>query len=165
MTTPTVDSVTQVPIPLIQAVNLDIEGTATAPHEPPVTFEKEDAPIAMCFAGEGLLTGKSGFNRDERNYVLEVLVGPATQGIDRELWRFTRQMLDRYVATWAELRNNPLEYVLDYGQVSGYRVEINRTEGIRDSGVMSDMQVAPQLIYYGFTLGIPIVTMWGGNLL
>jgi hypothetical protein len=155
----------QVAIPLIQEINIGIEGIETAPANYPENLSTAILPAAIVFPGEGTHTGTSRLVVSYRSYYVDVYLGPVTQGLFDEPVQEAMVLSDLMVKTWKNLANDAEDYVLDYGNDSGYRVEIDRDEDITDSGWRMDMQWKPDDFYFGFRVTLPLMIRWGPGLL
>lgn len=155
----------QVAIPLIQEININIQGIENAPANYPRNLSTAILPAVIVFPGEASHTGTSRLVISYRQYYLDVYLGPVTQGIFDEPVQEAMELSDLMVKTWKELTSDSEDWVLDYGGASGYRVELNRDEDITDSGWRMDMQWKPDDFYFGFRITIPIMIRWGPGLL
>ncbi len=155
----------KVPISLIQNINKDIRGVKNAPSNYPRRFETAVLPIAICWPGEGTTSGRQALRVQHRQYLVDVYVDPITQGIFDDPLQTTMDLIDRFVDTWSGLANDEEDWVLDYGEDSGYRVDLDRDQDITDSGWRMDLEWTPRKYYFGFRITIPIMVRWGTGLL
>ena len=155
----------QVAIPLIQQINSDIQGIERAPVNYPKNLPTAILPAVLVFPGEGTHEGTSRLVLSYRQFFLDVYLAPVTQGVFDGPVQEAMTLSDLMVKTWKELTSDSEDWVLDYGDDSGYRVELNRDEDITDSGWRMDMQWNPEDYYYGFRITIPIMIRWGPGLL
>lgn len=155
----------KIPIPLIQNINKNIRGVKNAPVNYPEQFETAVLPMAICWPGEGITSGRQALRVQHRQYLVDIYVDPVTQGILNDPLQTTMDLIDRFVDTWSGLANDEEDWVLDYGEDSGYRVELDRDQDLPDSGWRMDLEWTPQKYYFGFRLTIPIMVRWGTGLL
>lgn len=155
----------KVPIPLIQNINKEIQGVERAPISYPKQLRPAVMPIAICFPGEGTTSGRQSLRYMERQYMIDVYVDSVKAGIFDDPLQTTMDLIDKFVDTWSGLANDSEDWVLDYGEDSGYRVDLNRNIDITDSGWRMDLQWSLGSHYFGFRLTIPIMVRWGTGLL
>lgn len=155
----------KVAIPLIQSVNKGIPAIKMAPSNYPENLETDIMPVAICFPGEGSHQGNKALMITERSYYIDVYVDPITQGIMDDPIQEAMKLCDLVVTTWNDLKNDAEDYVLDYGEQSGYRVELNRNENITDTGWRMDLQWEQGVYYFGFRVTLPMMVRWGTGLL
>lgn len=153
------------PIPLIQAINREIKGIEKAPVNYPRNLDTANLPMALCFPGAATTSGQKRLHLQERQYLIDVYVGPVARGIYDDPLQVTMDLLDRFVETWSNLINDEEDWVLDYGVDSGIRVDLDRSKNISDSGWRMDLQWLPETYYFGFRLTLPILVRWGTELL
>lgn len=160
-------------IDYLQAIHAGIEGVRKAPlsTEFPPKLVTMNLPMVLVFAGQGETTGQTGFKMDRRNFVTEFYMSPVTQGFRADEIARCGVFLNRFMTTYLNLLEDAIgadtaeRWVLDYGTTTGYRIQIDRQRPFADSGVRTDMGWEEQVIYYGFTISIPILSRWGSGLL
>ncbi len=155
----------KVPIPLIQDINRDIQGVERAPVEYPKQLRSALMPQVLCYPGEGVTTGNKALRYMERQYMIDVFVDAVKQGVYDDPLQTTMDLIDRFIDTWTGLANDDEDWTLDYGNDSGYRVDMNRNQAITDSGWRMDLEWTPGSKFFGFRLTVPIMVRWGTGLL
>jgi hypothetical protein len=155
----------KLPIPLIQAVNAKISGVNEAPVNYSRSLDTLRMPIAICFPGEGTTEGNRGLRIMYRQYLVDVFVEKVPREIFDEPLQLTMDLIDEFVETWSDRANDDEDYVLDYGDESGYRIEVDRSKNITDSGWRMDLEWKPEEYHFGFRLTLPIMVRWGTKLL
>lgn len=153
------------PITLLQAINDNIAGVASAPADPPENYNNASMPLVLVWESQGETRGQIGRYTTERNYAIEVMVKPATMGFVQENFLETRKLLGLFMDTYMGLYNDSEDYILDYGLESGIGVQIDKSKAIIDSGADSAMEVLPEVFYYGFRISVPLIIKWGSELL
>lgn len=154
-------------IALMQGINENVEGIETAPVIAPTQYSMSKMPMALVWeADKGEASGKQGLSTIRQNFVVEVLYAPATTGLKASNFGATRVLHARFVDAYLARINGQQDEVLDYGQVSGIRVQIMKDRPIIFSAVESAMVAyMPEVPYYGFKLSVPIMARWGSELL
>lgn len=153
-------------ITLLQEINKNIAGVVKAPVTPPANITQSKLPMAQVWEGEFDMSGQTGLETLTGNLIIEFLMFPATYGVLKESnFQATREMGGRFLDTYAALKNDVQDYVLDFGQESEIRVQLDRTQSIKYSGADSAMAVMSDVFYYGFRLSVPMIIRWGSDLL
>ena len=152
------------PIELLQQINRNIEGIESAPKDAPSNYAAAKMPMALVWESQGENSGQIGLARTDRNFIIEVLVAPSTTKFVAANFNTTRQLLGRMLDTYMALYSDVEEYILDYGDPSGVRVQIDKSKPITDSGAEPALEVLPEVYYYGFRISIPMIVRWGSEL-
>jgi hypothetical protein len=160
--------------PLIQEVNRAISGVEWAPD--PEDYPDGDLdsgmPVILVYEGEGMTAGKENFAAAERNYILECWYANRMSGGNYGSMKLAvSQLLDDVIEAWLARINDDEDHILDWGMVvtdeqsstTGYRVEMDLSKPIIDSGVREDLEWMPEQFYWGFHVILPMLVRWGSG--
>lgn len=151
---------------LIQEVNRQVPQIKSAPRADkfPADLLPDLMPLVLPFPDEASTIVKAGFRHQTREFALDTFIAPAGGTLETAPpIEQAMDILNVLANTWFARINDAEDYVLDYGEQSGYRVELNRNEPIRDSGWLMDMEWRPKEYFFGFRLWLPLMVRWGSQ--
>ncbi len=149
------------PIKSIQLVNADIGGVRTATWNVFTKLDTAALPLVQTWPGNGTMASKNNFHDVRLHYHCEFWHSPATLGTFPRNWESVVELFDNALVAWGERYDDTELYVLDYGDTSGYRLEIDRAKEILFRAPDSNMEWAAQQRYNGFIISIPFIVRWG----
>jgi len=129
------------------------------PDTYPGTLETAYLPCMLVFIDD--LTVDPIVKSESFNARIVCYLGNTAEGIYDDLLQAGLLFDQRLIELYGNLIAVGSGHVLDYGDTSGYRIEITG-EPFTATGIRSDYQYTKENVFYwGFSLSLPIQLTWG----
>ena len=115
--------------------------------------------------GRGETNVRGALRQMQRQYDIWCFVKRFGQGIEDAGVQLTIELLDNFINKYTEAVNDESGRVLDYGEKSGFRVELDTSAELRDNGFSTLMRWGAGEQNYGFQLSVPVFVTWGPGLI
>ncbi|TXH17712.1 MAG: hypothetical protein E6R03_03380 [Hyphomicrobiaceae bacterium] len=91
---------------------------------------------------------------------VDFFCSPASQEVYEDARESVAALHQDVMATYLGLFDDEANY-LDYGDVSGIQVFVDRNRQIQATGLMGNMRWIPEEYFFGFSVTVPIIIRWG----
>lgn len=152
------------PVPLIQTVNAGLSGITTAELAKVfTTLTPGLLPLCQVWPGTGDVESRIGNHEAFMYYHCEVYHSSVTSGDFNQNWTSMTDLFDSMMLAWNQMYDDTETHILDFGDVSEYRIELDRSKKILFRPPSSDFQFANFQTYNGFIISLPILMRWGAS--
>lgn len=148
---------------IIQNFNSTIPGIRSAPYPTPNAVDTMELPMCLAFMQNSEYRNRSGLVTVTTTVKIDVFCNPATQEVYEDaretVSSISQEMASAYLGSFEEE-----EHYLDYGDVSGIQVFIDRSRPVISTGLVGNLRWIPEEFYFGFSLTVPVIIRFGGAL-